>query len=370
MRCWPVNRPPASTPIVHAGFSSRLTIYHDYDFKRFNSDGSVVLEHNKRREESRTVKARLVIGADGAYSAVRHAMMRLTRMDFSRQYIEHGYKELNMPPTSTGAHAMPIVNALHIWPRHAFMMIALPNPDATFTCTLFLPWPVLEELDRDASKVRPFFEAHFADALPLIPELEKQFATNPSSALVMTRCNPWNWEEKAVVIGDAAHAVVPFYGQGANAAFEDCLVFTECLDAVGGDLSAAVRKFAAERKPAGDALADLSLANYVEMRHKTATWTFVLQKRVEAVLAALFPGWWVPQYSMVSFTRIPYHEVLHRARRQDVALAWAARGIIAAVAAGAGLIALRALGGGNADGRGTFAAVGRGLRRIAGALKW
>lgn len=298
---------------------------------------------------SLTRLARVVIGADGAYSATRECMMRISRMNFERRYIAHGYKELNMPPVPAAAgagggavdFALPTPakgGALHIWPRSdAGMMIALPNPDKSFTLTLFAPWPLLDALDASPEDVEPFFREHFPDALPLIPELKTQFQRNPSSALVMTRCDPWNVGGRAVVLGDAAHAVVPFYGQGANAAFEDCLVFCETLDACGGDAQATVREFARIRKPAGDAIGDLSLDNYIEMRHKTASSLFLLRQRIETMIQRFFPSSWIPLYGMVSFTRIPYEEVIVRARSQDriVAAATATAVVAAAAAVGA-----------------------------------
>lgn len=278
-------------------------------------DGTLTVE--TRGSGLRTLRPRLIIGADGAYSSVRNAMLRFSRADFSRHYIEHGYKELTMPPTATGDFAMPTANALHIWPRHEFMMIALPNPDKTFTCTLFLPYPMFAEMEADLKKVRPFFEKYFPDALPLIPELERQFATNPTGALVTVRVKPWNYGDKFMLIGDAAHSSVPFYGQGMNCAMEDCLSFMETLDALRGDLGAAVHAWAARRQPAGEALSNLSLENYVEMRAKTASRAFLLRKRLEGLLQTLMPGTWIPQYSMVAFTRIPYDEVVERAKRQE-----------------------------------------------------
>lgn len=303
-----------------------VSIYFEYGLKTLDAQGNAVFE-NTRTKDTRAVAAALVVGADGAYSAVRERMLRLARLSYSREYIAHGYKELNMAPVpvkaagyagagaaSGGAGAasaacgeaetwaMPVAEALHIWPRDGHMLIALPNPDKTFTCTLFLPWEQLDALDADPAAAKAWFGANFPDALPLIADFETQFARNPSSALVMTKCDPWVVGDRVTLIGDAAHSVVPFYGQGANAAFEDCLFFVECLDACAGDLSAAVRKYAKERKPAGDALAKLSLDNYVEMRAKTASAAFLLRKRFEAGLHWLAPSSWIPQYTMVAFT--------------------------------------------------------------------
>lgn len=315
-------------------YPTLIKTFFEHKMEGLSEDGAVTFL-NVKTKEKRTVQARLVIGADGAYSAVRAAMLRISRIDFSRKYIRHGYKELNMPPVK-GDFALPISNALHIWPRRDFMLIALPNPDQSFTCTLFLPWPQLEELDADAGKARAFFEQFFPDALPLIADFETQFSTHPSSALVMVDVNPWNLGDKAVLIGDAAHATVPFYGQGANCAFEDCLAFTECLDACKSDVNAAATSFAVTRKPAGDALNKLSLDNYSEMADKTASDVWLLRKKIEGVLAWALGDRWIPLYSMVSFTRIPYQEVVRRAERQDRIISAAATGVaIAAVSAGA-----------------------------------
>jgi kynurenine 3-monooxygenase len=318
-----------------------LKIFFEHKLESLLDDGTTIFT-NLREKAQKRVRSKLVVGSDGAYSSVRTAMLRLARIDFSRTYIPQGYKELNMPPTAAGDFAMPVDEALHIWPRHDFMLIALPNPDKTFTCTLFLPWEQLDELDADPAKARSFFENHFPDALARIPEFEKQFSEHPSSALVMIKTDPWNLKDKAVLIGDAAHSIVPFYGQGANAAFEDCLEFVACLDDCKGDLSAATLKFAKQRKPQGDAIAKLSLDNYLEMRHKTATTAYLLHKKLDMTLHRILKDAWLPQYSMVSFSRIPYKEVIERVDRQNSILAWSAAAITAGVLAGGVYAAIKA----------------------------
>jgi kynurenine 3-monooxygenase len=296
------------------------------------------------------VNARAVFGADGAYSRVRSSMMRLQNVNLTQHYINHGYKELHIQPSPTGGYALDVPEALHIWPRHDFMMIALPNPDKTFTCTLFAPYATFKELDGgDPAAVRDFFNTNFSDAVPLLGDVAKQFAENPTSSLVTMRVKPWNFEDKLCVIGDAAHAVVPFYGQGMNCAAEDALSFDEVLGRCGCDLGKAIPAWAAQRQPAGDGLADLSYGNYVEMRSHTANPGFLLQKKVESWLHYLFPDTWIPQYTMVAFTRIPYHEAKERADRQDVILKLVAQAITlagaASVAAAVGLLATKTQSG-------------------------
>ena len=184
-------------------------------------------------------------------------------------------------------------------------------------------WYAVDDLNSNSEKVQPFFEKNFPDALPLIPQIKEQFAHNPTGALVTIRMKPWNLNDRIVVLGDAAHAVVPFFGQGMNAAFEDVLSFDETLVSHNFDMSTAVPQWAKERQPAGDGIADLSYGNYVEMRSHTASTRFLLRKRLESVIHWLFPKSWVPLYTMVSFTRTPYHIAKERAERQEKILKYA-----------------------------------------------
>jgi kynurenine 3-monooxygenase len=262
--------------------------------------------------------ADLLIGADGAFSAVRARLQRQDRFDYSQDYLAHGYKELTIPPGPSGEHRMER-NALHIWARQSFMMIALPNIDGSFTCTLFCPFegPASFASIRGDADVLPFFNQHFPDAVPHMPTLVEDYRTNPTSSLVTVRCHPYHVGDRVVLLGDAAHAVVPFYGQGMNAAFEDCAVLNECLQRHGPNRAAALREYDALRKENADALADLAVENFIEMRDKTASRFFRLKKKTEQTLHKLLPGWYVPLYSMVSFSRIPYAEAVRRARRQN-----------------------------------------------------
>ncbi|HEX3817317.1 MAG TPA: NAD(P)/FAD-dependent oxidoreductase [Chthoniobacterales bacterium] len=259
-----------------------------------------------------------IVGVDGAFSAVRGSMQRLNRFEYSQSYLAHGYKELTIPPGPNDSWQME-KNALHIWPRHSFMMIALPNPDGSFTCTLFWQFdgPRSFATTRTDDEVRRFFEEEFPDAVPLMPALLEEFQTNPTGSLVTIRCAPWVYEDKVALLGDASHAVVPFYGQGMNAAFEDCVVFDECLAEMPNDRGRAFAEYFVRRKANADALADLAVQNFVEMRDKTASHTFRAKKKLDHLLEGWLPGFYLPLYTMISFTRIPYAEAARRARAQD-----------------------------------------------------
>mgnify|MGYP002777028407 CR=1 FL=1 len=270
------------------------------------------------------LRAERLVGTDGAYSAVRTAMLKTDRFDYSQDYLDYGYKELTIAPGAGGTWQLE-KNALHIWPRGQYMMIALPNLDGSFTCTLFFPFEPLEgggdsfaSLTSPAA-VREFFGRVFPDAVPLMPELTDDFFHNPTGSLVTVRCFPWTYGDHTLLLGDAAHAVVPFYGQGMNAGFEDCRIFNELLDRHGdAEWAAVIRHFQRTRKPDADAIADLALDNFVEMRDRVADPRFLLQKKIEARLALDHPEWWLPLYSQVTFSPdVPYHQALANGRRQE-----------------------------------------------------
>jgi kynurenine 3-monooxygenase len=260
-----------------------------------------------------------IIGVDGAFSAVRQSMQQHLRdFRYDESYLAHGYKELTIPPAPDGSWRME-KNALHIWPRKSFMMIALPNPDGSFTCTLFWEFkgPRSFETTTTDDDVRRFFEEEFPDAVPLMPTLLEDFRSNPTGSLVTIRCAPWFYKDKVALVGDAAHAVVPFYGQGMNAAFEDCVVLDECLAAFPENRENAFAEYFQHRKENADALAHLAVANFIEMRDKTASKTFRAKKKLDYWLEAALPGIYLPLYTMVTFTRIPYARAARRARLQD-----------------------------------------------------
>ncbi len=274
-------------------------------------------------EKPERVEADLLFGADGAFSAVRGAMMKTDRFSYSQQYIEHGYKELEIPPGPNGEFLLE-KNALHIWPRGNYMLIALPNPDGSFTCTLFFPnegEPSFESLDTVA-KARAFFAEKFGDALALMPNFDKDWEENPDSSLVIIRCFPWTRNGKVALIGDASHAIVPFYGQGMNAGFEDCFVLDRLIDEYGDDWEALFKAYEIERKPDGDAIADLAMRNFVEMRDLTGDPDFLLQKKIETKFSKKYPEKWTPLYGLVTFSpNVRYSEAMALGQRQDQLMA-------------------------------------------------
>ena len=266
-----------------------------------------------------TARGDAVIGVDGAFSAVRASMQRnINNFQYDENYLAHGYKELTIPPAPDGSWRIE-KNALHIWPRKSFMMIALPNPDGSFTCTLFWEFEGSRSFatTKTDDDVRRFFSEEFPDAVPLMPTLLEDFKDNPTGSLVTIRCAPWYYSDRVCLLGDAAHAVVPFYGQGMNAAFEDCVVLDECLDKFPDNRERAFARYFESRKKNGDALADLAIGNFIEMRDKTASRTFRAKKKLDHLLEAALPGMYLPLYTMVTFTRIPYAQAARRARLQD-----------------------------------------------------
>lgn len=288
------------------------------------------------------VAADAVFAVDGAFSAVRLAMMKTDRFEYSQTYLAHGYKELHIPPLESGGlgengrFAME-PHALHIWPRGSSMMIALPNRDASFTCTLFWPFRAapggaaaprpgspdigLEDLT-DADSIRAHFAALYPDALRLMPTLVADYQRNPNGSLVTVRCWPWQHGGRFCLLGDAAHAIVPFYGQGMNAAFEDCRVLADRLaaharraGATPAALAAALDEFQHLRKPNADAIADMAIENFVEMRDLAGRADFQHRKKIEQALHAAMGEPLTPQYNLVSFSNVPYAEAQARGRR-------------------------------------------------------
>ncbi len=260
----------------------------------------------------------VVIATDGAGSPIRQSMEKMEGFSFSQDFLEHGYKELSIPPAEDGGFLIE-KHALHIWPRHSFMLIALPNLDGSFTCTLFLQQdgnPGFSSL-KTAEQVLAFFRKEFPDALTLMPTLAEDFFANPTGALGTIRGYPWYVDDTAALLGDACHAIVPFYGQGMNCAFEDCTVLNECLDEFGGDWRRVFHAYQERRKMNADAIADLALENFIEMRDRVADPHFLLMKKVGLELEERFPDHFIPKYSMVTFHRIPYALAQQRGKIQQ-----------------------------------------------------
>lgn len=274
-----------------------------------------------RDEESgevRTLISNVVIACDGSTSVIRTGMLKLNRFNFSQQYLEYGYKELTIPTMPDGKHALE-PNALHIWPRGHYMLIALPNIDGTFACILFLPFEGRDSFEQlnDHDAVLEFFRSRFPDVLPLMPDLAQNFFGNPTGAMVTIKCSPWHVDGRVLLLGDSAHAIVPFFGQGINCGFEDCMSLLDLLDRHGADWKRIFAEFEMARKVNTDAIADMAVENFVEMRDRVADPRFLFRKTVELTLEARYPGIFVPKYSMVTFHRIPYAVASERGAKQD-----------------------------------------------------
>ncbi len=253
----------------------------------------------------------LIFGCDGAFSRIRHKMQRRSRFDYSQDFLDVGYKELTIPANADGSHKLD-ANSFHIWPRGRFMFIAMPNIDGSFTCTLFMPFEgdVSFEIIKTKDEAKNFFSTHFPSVDHEIKNLAEDFFKNPTSAMVTMKCYPWTYWDKVALVGDSAHAIVPFYGQGMNAGFEDIYVLNEIIKEYDDDWEAIFQQYQKQRKPNADAIAELSYPNFIEMSSKTADPKFLLQKKIEKWLAEKHPDKWIPLYSRVTFSFRPYAEAL------------------------------------------------------------
>ncbi|MBM55441.1 MAG: kynurenine 3-monooxygenase [Euryarchaeota archaeon] len=267
-----------------------------------------------------------LFGTDGVYSAVRSTMVRNDRFNYTQQYIPHGYKEILMMPNDDGDYRIS-ENGLHIWPRGEFMFMALPNPGGSFTCTLFAPFEGEESFEniKTDEDVVAFYQKHFPDSIEMLPNLIEDWNENPVSSMCNTKCYPWNDGGRVALLGDAAHAIVPFYGQGMNCGFEDCSILSELIDSLPensseSDWSAMLGEYSRVRKPAADAILDLALHNYIVMRDKTGDPKYQLQKKIEKRIAEAHPDKWKPLYSLVTFSHIPYNEAWDRGELQQAVM--------------------------------------------------
>ncbi|MEP7237587.1 MAG: NAD(P)/FAD-dependent oxidoreductase [Ferruginibacter sp.] len=315
-----VSRGELNCKLMDLAEENNVEINFNQKCERIDWKNDEIHFENVLTEQRATIKGQLVFGSDGAFSAARLThQLQHDRFQYQQYYIDFGYKELSIPAGENGTFLLE-KNALHIWPRGNYMMIALPNIDGSFTCTLFFPlegetsFTTLETKE----KVRSFFEKTFSDAAPLMPTLEEDFFYNPTGSLVTVKCFPWIREDKFALIGDAAHAMVPFFGQGMNCGFEDCSVLNSLIDKHDENWTAILAEYQTLRKPDGDAICDLALNNFVEMRDKVSDPKFLLQKKIEAAFSKKYPGKWTPLYSQVTFSpQIRYSNALINGQMQE-----------------------------------------------------
>lgn len=352
---WSVDRNMLNRLLIkmlseEAALTGKVKTYFGYSLIESKRTGMCTFKNPSGKIEE--FQFDLVIGADGAYSATRESILKQGRLNFSRDYIAHGYKELTIPGVMKNGkldYALENVEGLHIWPRGEFMLIALPNPDKSFTATLFAPYACshggFDSVDpTNKDQVMKYFEKHFPDVIPIMPSLVEDYKNNPVGSLVTMRLKPWNLG-KIVIMGDAAHAVVPFYGQGMNAGFEDALMFYEIVKAKLGkeklDFEAIGEEFSRKRQPSANALADLCLDHYADMAASTASTLYLMKKKIESAIHWLFPSMFTPLYSMVAFSRTPYHEARQIAERQDEIAGNIAVSTMGLAAAGLGIYGVR-----------------------------
>ena len=324
---WSINRGELNIVLIEAAEAAGAVLRFDRRLDRVDFDRGTLVVKGDSHEETHAFEA--LVGADGAGSTLRAQMALQADLGERTEWLDHGYKELEIPPGPGGSFRIE-ANALHIWPRGHYMCIALPNDERTFTVTLFMPHagphPSFETVP-DGDAACAFFEREFPDAVPLIPRLEDDYDDNPVGSLATLYLDRWHLDGRAVLLGDAAHAMVPFHGQGMNCAFEDCVALAEALSA-HEDFAAAFAAFERERAPNAAAIQHMALENYVEMRDRVDDADYRLQRALELTLQERHPGRFVPHYTMVSFTRIPYATALARSEVQ--------RGILERATAGRG----------------------------------
>jgi kynurenine 3-monooxygenase len=295
-----------------------VNIHFSRKCKDIDLKTNTLLFENTETGEELSISADRIFATDGAFSAIRARLQKTDRFDYEQKYLKHGYKELSIPPTADGGFKLD-PNALHIWPRGEFMLIALGNEDGSFTCTLFFPFEGENSFEslKTKEQVNTFFAKVFPDALKLMPQLEEEYFNNPTSSLVTVRCSPWHYGDRVVLMGDASHAIVPFYGQGMNSGFEDCTVFDGIFEEANRNWESAFLQFSQQRKQDTDAIADLALQNFIEMRDLVADQNFLLRKKIEKKIFEKHPDKWMPLYSQVTFSHIPYSEALSNGKRQE-----------------------------------------------------
>lgn len=315
---WSTHRAKLNrTMLDEADANDRVTVYFDHKLSGIDWDKRELRCTNATGEKEHVHQFDVLIGADGGGSAVRKAMQTQRDLGVSEELLEHGYRELTIPPAADGSYRMD-PNALHIWPRGGFMMIALPNADCSFTVTLFMSNSGDPGFDKLQSwpQQQAFMQEQFPDAMPLLTGLEEDFRENPVGLLGTIRCRQWHIDGRAVLLGDAAHAVVPFHGQGMNAAFEDCVAFMECLEHTDRSWDELFEDFQGRRIDQANAIADMALENYLIMRDAVRDPAFLIRKALEHELERRHPNRFVARYSLVMFHRIPYAEAYRRGQIQ------------------------------------------------------
>jgi kynurenine 3-monooxygenase len=313
-----ISRADLNVALMNAAEAQGVTIHFNERCTGMEWNTGGARFRNEQTDRETTIDSEVVIGTDGSASALRIDMQKRGGLNFTQEQLDYGYKELTIAAGPAGKHVLE-PHALHIWPRGAYMLIALPNTDGTFACILFLPFDGRESfaiLDT-AEKAQHFFDQRFPDAVPLMTQLRENYAANPTGSMVTIKSAPWHVDGKVLLLGDAAHAIVPFFGQGMNCAFEDCTVFLELLDRLGPDWPKLFQEFEHARKINTDGIADLALENFVEMRDRVADPRFLFRKKVELALQAKYPHHFVPKYAMVTFHRVPYSVALSRGKIQD-----------------------------------------------------
>ncbi|MFY9790639.1 MAG: NAD(P)/FAD-dependent oxidoreductase [Candidatus Sulfotelmatobacter sp.] len=313
-----ISRAELNIELMNAAEEEGATIHFHRRCQGFDLKTGEIRVRNEDTREETNQKTEVLIGCDGAASALRAEMLKLSHFDFSQQHLDYGYKELTIP---AGPNGNPLLepNALHIWPRGNHMLIALPNIDGTFACILFLPFEGADSFASLSSEmdVIHFFQERFPDVNRLMPQLAENYAANPTGAMVTVKCSPWHVNGRTLLLGDAAHAIVPFFGQGINCGFEDCTYLVELLDRYGADWTRVFAEFEKERKVNTDAIADMAIENFTEMRDRVADSQFLLTKKVELALESRYPNLFIPKYAMVTFHRIPYSVALSRGAIQE-----------------------------------------------------
>ncbi len=313
-----VSRGGLNILMLDAAEKEGINFLFDQRIVETDLGGKTALMENIKLNETYRIEPDLIIGADGAFSLLRYTMLKTDKFNYAQQYEEHAYKELTIPADeNTGEHLLE-KNALHIWPRKSFMLIALPNLDGSFTCTLFHYAQGENSLEKitNEKELVDFFIKYFPDVLPLMPTLNYDFFHNPAGSLMTVKCFPWI-NGNSFLIGDAAHAIIPFYGQGMNCGFEDCTILNELIDYCDHDWSRIMPMFQSSRKPNSDAIADLAKLNFIEMRDLVADPVFHFKKKIAAKVSEMYPDKFIPVYSMVSFSHLPYSEALKEYKRQD-----------------------------------------------------